>query len=55
MRFWGEAMVIVVHLLNKVPTKALQGMTPYEAYNSKTLEVGHLRTFGYMAFTKDLS
>ena len=30
-RFWGEAVVTAVHLLNRAPTKALQGMTPYEA------------------------
>jgi hypothetical protein len=51
----GEAMVTTVHLLNRAPTKALSGMTPYKAWHSKAPTVAHLRTFGYLAFTKDLT
>ena len=54
-RFWGEAVVTAVHLLNRAPTKALQGMTPYEAWHGKVPQVKHLRTFGCVAYTKDLS
>jgi len=54
-RFWGEAVVTAVHLLNRAPTKALKGVTPYEAWHGKAPEVGYLRTFGCVAFTKDLS
>ena len=53
--FWGEAVVTAVHLLNRAPTKALKGVTPYEAWHGKAPEVGYLRTFGCVAFTKDLS
>jgi hypothetical protein len=28
--FWGEAVTIAVYLLNKSPTKSVEGMTPYE-------------------------
>jgi hypothetical protein len=28
--FWGEAVTTVVYLLNWVPTKAVDGVTPYE-------------------------
>ena len=31
-KFWGEAVVTAVHLLNRSPTKSLQGKTPYEAW-----------------------
>ena len=48
-------MVTAVHLLNRAPTKALQGMTPYEAWHGKVPQVKHLRTFGCVAYTKDLS
>ena len=54
-RFWGEAVVTAVHLLNRAPTKALKGVTPYEAWHGKAPEVGYLRTFGCVAFSKDLS
>jgi transposase InsO family protein len=29
--FWGEAVVTAVYILNRSPTKALNGRTPYEA------------------------
>jgi hypothetical protein len=54
-RFWGEAMVTVVHLLNRAPTKALSSMTPYEAWHGEALTVAHLRTFNCLTFTKDLT
>ena len=44
-----------VHLLNRAPTKALKGVTPYEAWHGMVPEVGYMRTFGCVAFTKDLS
>ena len=29
--YWGEAVMTAVHLLNRSPTSALDGKTPYEA------------------------
>jgi hypothetical protein len=29
--FWGEVVVTVVYLQNRIPTKSLVGHTPYEA------------------------
>jgi transposase InsO family protein len=54
-RFWGEAVVTAVHLLNWAPTKSLLGKTPYEAWHGKAPAVGHLRTFGCLAFAKELT
>jgi hypothetical protein len=48
-------VVTAVHILNRVPTKALNGMTPYEAWHDKASAVAHLRMFGCLAFTKDLT
>jgi transposase InsO family protein len=31
--YWGEAVMTVIHLLNRSPTKALDGKTPYEAWH----------------------
>lgn len=30
-KFWGEAISTAVYLLNRAPTKSLDGVTPYEA------------------------
>jgi hypothetical protein len=49
----GEAVTTVVFLLNRVPTKALDGKTPFEAYHGKKLAVRFLRTFGCLGFVKN--
>jgi hypothetical protein len=52
--FWGEAVMIAVHLLNRSLTKSLEGKTPYEACHGRTQAVRHLNTFGYLAYIKEL-
>ncbi|KAK3133143.1 hypothetical protein QOZ80_6AG0532910 [Eleusine coracana subsp. coracana] len=52
--FWGEAVVTAVYILNRSPTKALDGKTPYEAWHGRKPTVFHLRTFGCLAFAKEL-
>src|SRR5438128_8287860 len=52
--FWGEAVVTAVYILNRSPTKALNGRTPYEAWHGGKPAVSHLRVFGCLAFTKEL-
>jgi hypothetical protein len=52
--FWGEAVMVAVYLLNRAPTKSLNGKTPYEAWFGKKPGVHHLRTFGCMAYAKKL-
>ena len=49
-KFWGEALSSVVYLRNRSPTKAVKEMTPYEAWTTKKLSVGHLRVFGRDAY-----
>jgi hypothetical protein len=51
---WGETVVIAVYILNRSPTKALNGMTSYEAWHARKSAVSHLRVFGCVAFTKEL-
>jgi hypothetical protein len=50
--FWGEAVATAVHLLNRAPTRSLQGKTPYEAWYKKKPKVHYLRTFGCVAHVK---
>lgn len=57
IEFWAEAVATVVYLINRSPTKALNGMTPEEAWTGKKPSVAHLKVFGCLAYAhvpKDL-
>jgi hypothetical protein len=43
-----------VYLLNRSPTKSVQGKTPYEAWHGKKPQVGHFRTFGCIGHVKKI-
>lgn len=50
-RFWAEAVSTAVYLKNRCPTKAVPGMTPFEAWHGEKPEVDHLRVFGCDAYS----
>ena len=50
--FWGEAVRQSVHLLNRLPTKALGSRTPLEIWHGKKPHLGHLRVFGCTGHVK---
>src|SRR6185295_3106631 len=50
--FWGEAVSTAVFILNRSPTKALKGMTPYQAWYGRKPDVSYLRTFGCIGHVK---
>jgi hypothetical protein len=52
--FWGEAVVTAVYILNRSPTKVINGRTSYEAWHGRKPVVSHLRVFGCLAFDKEL-
>jgi hypothetical protein len=52
--FWGEAVVTAVYILNRSPTKALNGRMSYEAWHGRNSAVSHLRVFGCLTFAKEL-
>ena len=49
-RFWGEAMSTAAYLRNRCPTKAVEGMTPFEALYGTKPNVKHLRAFGCVCY-----
>jgi len=51
-QFWGEAVKVAVYLLNRSPTKSLNGKNPFEAWFGKKPGVKHLHTFGCVAYAK---
>lgn len=44
--YWVEVVHIVVYLLNHAPTKALDGITPEEAWIGIKPSISHLCVFG---------
>lgn len=49
-RFWAEALSTATYLKNRSPTKALEQLTPVEAWTGRKPNVRHLRVFGCRAF-----
>ncbi|KAK8933850.1 hypothetical protein KSP39_PZI015291 [Platanthera zijinensis] len=47
---WAEAVKTAIYILNRSPTKAVPGATPYEVWKKRKPNVQHLRTFGCLAF-----
>ena len=49
-KFWAEALARAVYLRSRSPTKAIEGMTPFEALTGEKPNVDHLKTFGCAAY-----
>ena len=49
-QFWAEALSTYVYLKNRSPTKALDGITPYEAWSGIKPDVSILCIFGCSAY-----
>ena len=49
-RFWAEALSTAVYLRNRSPTKALEGITPFEAWHGSKPDVSALQIFGCCAY-----
>ena len=49
--FWAEVVSIVVYLLNRCPTKAVQDKTQVEAWSGPKPSAKHLRVFGCICYT----
>ncbi|GKE18184.1 zinc finger, CCHC-type containing protein [Tanacetum coccineum] len=50
--FWVEAVRHAIYILNSVPTKALEDITPYEAIKQRKPNLENLRVFGCIAYAK---
>ncbi|MCO5557929.1 hypothetical protein L7F22_011502 [Adiantum nelumboides] len=48
--YWAEACNTAVYIQNRFPTRALQDMTPFQAYYGRKPTVSHFRVFGCSAF-----
>ena len=48
--YWADAVEYAAHICNSVPTRALSGSTPYEAWCGNSPDVSRFRIFGCKAF-----
>lgn len=49
---WGETVRHSVYVLNRLPTSALRGKTPYEMWNGEKPDLSFIRIFGCTAVMK---
>jgi hypothetical protein len=52
--FWGDALLNVVHILNRVPSKSVSS-TPYKLWNNRKPDLSNLRPWGCGVFVHDMS
>nr|GEX91741.1 ribonuclease H-like domain, reverse transcriptase, RNA-dependent DNA polymerase [Tanacetum cinerariifolium] len=50
--FWAEAVRHTIYILNSVPTKTLDDITPYEEIKQRKPNLENLRVFGCIAYAK---
>ena len=50
-KFWAEALATATYLRNRSPTKAVEEMTPLEAWSGVKPNVTHLRVFGSLCYS----
>ena len=50
LELWGEAVLAACYLSNRLPSRALDGKTPFEAWFGYKPDVTHLRRWGCVAY-----
>jgi len=50
LELWGEAVLAASYLSNRLPSRALDGKTPFEAWFGYKPDVTHLRRWGCVAY-----
>ena len=48
--FWADAVMTATYLINRIPTKVLDDLSPFEVLNKTKPSLDHLRVFGCVCF-----
>ncbi|KAL0846891.1 hypothetical protein Bca101_020137 [Brassica carinata] len=49
-RFWSDAVQTACYLINRVPTRILKNLSPFEVLNKNKPSIDHLRVFGCVCY-----
>ncbi|XP_023737486.1 uncharacterized protein LOC111885459 [Lactuca sativa] len=55
LKYWGDAILTSVFLINRTPSSVLKGLSPHELVYKKSPNFDNLRVFGCMCFTTNLN
>ena len=53
-KYWGEALLTAVYLINRMPTAILQDQSPFQVLHNVSPSYEHLKTFGCLCFASTL-
>ena len=55
LKYWGDAILTAVFLINRTPSSVLRGKSPYEVMYKKSPNFDNLKVFGCLCFATKLN